>query len=60
MGIAIAAVFWCTYSSSGMFVTVLSMSNQRLLIAYPIGLFYAAFAILAVMTGDKLAAEKSK
>jgi hypothetical protein len=35
-----------------MFVTVLAMSNQRLLIAYPIGLLYTAFAILALYNGD--------
>jgi hypothetical protein len=40
-----------TYSSSGMFVTVLEMSHQRLLIAYPIGLLYTAFAILALYSG---------
>ncbi|CAG8610140.1 921_t:CDS:10, partial [Paraglomus occultum] len=34
-----AAIIWCTYSSSTMFVTVLQMSEQRLLVAYPVGLF---------------------
>ncbi|CAG8801645.1 15502_t:CDS:2, partial [Dentiscutata erythropus] len=29
------AISWCTYSSSTMFVTVLQMSEQRILVAYP-------------------------
>ncbi|KAJ3390072.1 Protein yipf5 [Lobulomyces angularis] len=46
--ISILSVYWCTHSASLMFVTVLSMSNQRLLVAYPVGLLYSAFAILAI------------
>ncbi|KAL3900460.1 MAG: hypothetical protein SGCHY_001326 [Lobulomycetales sp.] len=46
------SVFWCTYSSSGIFVTVLQMSSQRFLVAYPIGLLYTAFAILALYGGN--------
>ncbi|RKP39061.1 hypothetical protein BJ085DRAFT_21079, partial [Dimargaris cristalligena] len=42
------AVLWCTYSASTVFVTVLSMSNQRLLVAYPVGLFYTCFALMTV------------
>ncbi|KAJ1929761.1 hypothetical protein IWQ60_000913 [Tieghemiomyces parasiticus] len=42
------AVLWCTYAASTMFVTVLSMSNQRLLVAYPVGLFYTCFALMTV------------
>ncbi|KAJ3300844.1 hypothetical protein HK104_000038 [Borealophlyctis nickersoniae] len=42
------SVLWCTHSASLMFVTVLSMSEQRLLVAYPVGLLYSAFALLAV------------
>lgn len=50
IGIALAtmSILWCTYSASAMFVTVLSMKDQRLLIAYPVGLFYTAFALLTV------------
>ncbi|KAJ3139069.1 hypothetical protein HK100_012099 [Physocladia obscura] len=47
---SILSIFWCTYSASLMFVTVLSMSEQRLLVAYPVGLLYSAFALLVVMT----------
>ncbi|KAI9222660.1 hypothetical protein BC828DRAFT_377860 [Blastocladiella britannica] len=42
------SVCWCTYSASTMFVTVLSMSDQRLLVAYPVGLLYAIFALLTI------------
>ncbi|KAJ3008566.1 hypothetical protein HKX48_008454 [Thoreauomyces humboldtii] len=42
------SVLWCTYSASAMFTTVLSMNEQRLLVAYPVGLLYSAFALLAV------------
>ena len=45
---AIISVIWCTYSSSLMFVTVLYMTEQRALVAYPAGLVYSTFAILAV------------
>ncbi|KAJ1342445.1 hypothetical protein BSLG_002990 [Batrachochytrium salamandrivorans] len=50
IGIILSAltVTWCTSSSSGMFVTVLSMKEQRLLVAYPVALLYSAFALLAV------------
>eukprot|EP00842_Homolaphlyctis_polyrhiza_P006153 jgi/Hompol1/6539/HPOL_005011-RA len=41
------SVLWCTFSSSTIFVTVLSMTDQRLLVAYPVALFYSAFALLA-------------
>ncbi|KAJ2827743.1 hypothetical protein FBU31_003092 [Coemansia sp. 'formosensis'] len=45
---ALLPIAWCTYSSATMFVSVLSMSEQRLLVAYPIGLFYTSFALLTV------------
>ncbi|KAJ3219494.1 hypothetical protein HDU67_000907 [Dinochytrium kinnereticum] len=42
------SVLWCTHSASLMFVTVLSLNEQRLLVAYPVFLLYSAFALLAV------------
>lgn len=42
------AVFWCTVSASGFFVTVLKLHNVRPLIAYPLGLFYSVFALMAI------------
>jgi len=41
-------IFWCTYSASQMFVTVLNMKNQRFLVAYPMALFYSSFALLTI------------
>jgi len=42
------SILWCTYSASGIFVAVLRMSDQRLLVAYPVGLLYGCFALLSV------------
>ncbi|TCD69823.1 hypothetical protein EIP91_006136 [Steccherinum ochraceum] len=42
------SILWCTFSASGIFVAVLRMSDQRLLVAYPIGLLYGCFALLSV------------
>jgi len=42
------SVLWCTYSASGIFVAVLRMSDQRLLVAYPIALLYGCFALFGV------------
>ncbi|ERF76707.1 hypothetical protein EPUS_02246 [Endocarpon pusillum Z07020] len=40
------AVGWCTFSSSGMFVSVGRMRGMRGLVAYPLGLFYVGFGIM--------------
>lgn len=45
---AIGCVLWCTGVASKMFVSVLSMRNQFFLVAYPIFLFYAAFALMTI------------
>lgn len=42
------AVVWCTFASSSMFVTLLQMRDQRLLVAYPVALFYCCFALMSV------------
>jgi protein YIPF5/7 len=42
------SIVWCTYAASGIFVAVLRMSDQRLLVAYPVGLLYSCFALLSV------------
>lgn len=47
------AVSWCTYSASGLFVTVLKLHNVRPLIAYPLGLFYFVFALMAIFVENK-------
>ncbi|PKI83609.1 hypothetical protein MVES1_002604 [Malassezia vespertilionis] len=41
-------ILWCCTSASGIFVSILGMHNQRFLVAYPVGLFYACFAMLSV------------
>ena len=52
MGYALtaAAVGWCTFSSSGMFVSVGRMSGMRGLVAYPLGLFYSGFGIMGIFS----------
>ncbi|KAM6502227.1 Yip1 domain containing protein [Amanita muscaria] len=42
------AILWCTYAASGIFVAVLRMSEQRFLVAYPVGLLYGCFALLSM------------
>ena len=44
------AVGWCTYSSSGMFVSVGRMSGMRGLVAYPLALFYCGFGIMGIFS----------
>ncbi|KAF8633327.1 hypothetical protein AX17_004499 [Amanita inopinata Kibby_2008] len=46
------AILWCTYAASGIFVAVLRMSDQRLLVAYPVGLLYGCFALLSMFSGS--------
>ena len=46
--ISIVSILWCTHAASGIFVAVLRMSDQRLLVAYPIGLLYGCFAQLSI------------
>ena len=50
IGFAVSPLFilWCCTSASGIFVSILNMQNQRFLVAYPVGLFYACFALLSV------------
>lgn len=52
IGYALSTIitFWCTFSASGIFVTVQQMTEQRLLVAYPVALLYACFALLSVFT----------
>ncbi|KAF7376209.1 Yip1 domain family protein [Mycena sanguinolenta] len=50
--VSLLSIIWCTYSASGIFVAVLRMSDQRLLVAYPIGLLYGCFALLSVFSGS--------
>ncbi|EGX46622.1 hypothetical protein AOL_s00097g526 [Orbilia oligospora ATCC 24927] len=44
------AIGWCTYSSSAMFVAVLRVRDMRLLVAYPLVLFYCVFGIMSIFS----------
>jgi len=44
------AISWCTYSSSAMFCAVGRMSEMRMLVAYPLALFYVGFGLLAIFS----------
>ncbi|KAF9820313.1 hypothetical protein IEO21_01527 [Rhodonia placenta] len=46
--LSMLSILWCTYAASGIFVAVLRMSDQRFLVAYPVGLLYGCFALLSV------------
>ncbi|KAG6372333.1 Yip1-domain-containing protein [Boletus reticuloceps] len=46
--LSLLSIIWCTFSASGIFVAVLRMSDQHLLVAYPVGLLYGCFALLSV------------
>jgi len=48
--LSMVSVIWCTYAASGIFVAVLHMTDQRLLVAYPVGLLYGCFALLTVFS----------
>ncbi|GAA5922291.1 hypothetical protein JCM21900_003255 [Sporobolomyces salmonicolor] len=39
------SVIWCSYSASSIFASVLHLSHQRFLVAYPVGLLYSAFSL---------------
>lgn len=41
-------IFWATATSSRFFATAIAMQQQRWLVAYPVGLFYTCFTLLAV------------
>jgi len=48
--LAAVAICWCTYSSSAMFVAVLRVRDMRLLVAYPLALFYSVFGITSIFS----------
>lgn len=54
------SIVWCTASASGIFVVVLRMSEQRLLVAYPIALLYGCFALLSVFNVEAGSGSSSK
>merc|ERR1719473_1823889 len=46
--LSVIIVPWCTLSASKFFESGVAMHDQRFLLAYPIGLIYAAFALITV------------
>ncbi|KAF3927013.1 hypothetical protein ABW21_db0200615 [Orbilia brochopaga] len=52
LGFAITAIAisWCTFSSSAMFVAVLRVRDMRMLVAYPLALFYCVFGIMSIFS----------
>ncbi|KAJ6263508.1 hypothetical protein Dda_2072 [Drechslerella dactyloides] len=44
------AISWCTFSSSAMFVAVLRVRDMRMLVAYPLALFYCVFGIMSIFS----------
>jgi hypothetical protein len=42
------AVTWCTRSASNILSAILRLEDMQLLVAYPLGLFYSVFAIIAI------------
>lgn len=46
--LASAAIFWCSWSASKLFVTALAMHHQQPLVAYPCALVYSVFALITV------------
>mmetsp|Transcript_45024 Transcript_45024/g.70590 ORF Transcript_45024/g.70590 Transcript_45024/m.70590 type:complete len:148 (-) Transcript_45024:110-553(-) len=41
-------VGWCAWRSSDMMVLAMEVQNEKALVAYPIALFYACFALISV------------
>lgn len=46
--LALIAISVCTFSSSGIFVNVFGMVDQRALVAYPIAIIYTCFSLLTI------------
>ncbi|AMD22808.1 HHR039Cp [Eremothecium sinecaudum] len=46
--LGLIAVVWCTWSASGFFIYYLQLHNVRVLIAYPLMIFYSVFALMAI------------
>jgi hypothetical protein len=49
--LSLVSILWCTHAASSIFVAVLRMSDQRFLVAYPVGLLYGCFALFRSVKG---------
>ena len=45
-------IIWSSYSSSGIFASVLHLNEQRFLVGYPLMLLYTAFAVIGIFGED--------
>lgn len=48
-----ASVVWSSYAASSIFATILQLSHQRFLVAYPVGLLYVLFALPVIGPCDR-------
>lgn len=48
--LTVLAILWCTWSSSAMFCAVGRMHSMRVLVAYPLALFYTGFGIMGIFS----------
>ena len=46
--LGLLSIFWCSFCATKFFELALDMSQQRWLIAYPVFLFYACFALITI------------
>jgi len=46
--LALIVILWCTVNATRLFEKALSMSEQRYLVAYPVTMLYACFALLTI------------
>jgi hypothetical protein len=46
--LTLVAILWCTHTATRFFEVVLSMREQRYLIAYPVLLLYVCFALITI------------
>lgn len=51
--VSAVSIAWCTMASSGLFVRVLALTHARALVAYPLVMFYAMFALMAIFVEKK-------
>lgn len=48
MALALIVIMWCTVNATRLFEKALSMQEQRYLVAYPVTMLYACFALLTI------------
>lgn len=46
--LAVLSIVWSTYASTRLFEKAMNMSQQRWLVAYPVGLLYSVFTLITI------------